>query len=296
MEQELTEIEILVIDDGSTDNSYQILKSMALKDERIQVYSQENKGQGTARNLGMKYAKGEFIYFMDSDDLLSKEALLQCYKKCRACNLDFLFFDAEVFGLTDSLIKFNYRRSHLIKDNVYTGIVILKKLMDIKGYQVPVWLNFISLSFLKNVQLDFYEGIHHEDQLFTFLLFAHAQRVGRIDKAFFKRRVRPNSTMTSKFSRCNAESYFIIASRLIELKKKMNDPVFNSLVDRLLSNMMNDILYSSRSMSLNERSFVLSYVLRHFKKYSYLKNILLASFPVLNVFRLKSSYYHKTIA
>ncbi|MGH2644923.1 MAG: glycosyltransferase family 2 protein, partial [Chitinophagaceae bacterium] len=97
IKQTLTETEILVIDDGSTDESYQIIESIAQKDERIHLYKQKNKGQGAARNLGMKYAKGEYIYFMDSDDLLSEDTFFQCYKKCEAERLEFLFFDAEVF-------------------------------------------------------------------------------------------------------------------------------------------------------------------------------------------------------
>lgn len=288
MEQNLSEIEILVVDDGSTDNSYQILKSIASTDKRIHIYKQENKGQGAARNLGMKYAQGEYVYFMDSDDLLLKDALLQCYNKCKDKDLDFLFFDAQVFGLEDTSIKFNYSRTHLINDEIYPGLVILKKLMDVKGYQVPVWLNFINLSFLSKVSLSFYEDIHHEDQLFTFLLFVYAQRVGKMDKAFFKRRLRPNSTMTSKFSRSNAESYFTIASRLIELKRQMNNPLLNSLVDRLLTSMMNDVLYSARSMNRNDRAFVLSYSLKYYWKYSHLKNILLISFPPLATLKTKS--------
>ena len=287
MEQDLKDIEVIVVDDGSTDNSYTILKTISIQDNRIRLLQQRNQGQGAARNLGMKYATGEYIYFMDSDDLLSRNTLSQCYQKCQTHNLDFVFFDAEVFGLTDLSIKFNYRRSHLVKDDIYSGLSILEKLIDIKGYQVPVWLNFINLSFLKTTGINFHEGIHHEDQLFTFLLYVYANRVGRIDEAFFKRRVRPNSTMTSKFSRSKAESYFFIARKLVKLKKTMKNPKLNRIVDQVLSSMMNNILYSSRELTTNERSYILSNILKYFTKYSYPKNILLATFPVLRILKAK---------
>lgn len=281
LSQELTEIEVLVIDDGSTDNSYSIICEIAAKDDRVRIFKQENKGQGASRNLGLKNAKGEFIYFMDSDDLLSKEALLQCYEKSKSWQLDFLFFDAEVFGLNDTDIKFNYSRTHQLNDGVYSGLTILKKLMDIKGYRVPVWLNFVKLSFLNEAGLSFYEDIHHEDQLFTLYLFVYAQRVGLIKSPFFKRRVRPNSTMTSRFARSNAESYFIIASRLIDLKKQRNNLLPDSIADTLLTDMINDVLYSARIMNKADRKFILTCILKDYIQYCDLRRIMTASFPSL---------------
>ena len=66
--QTLKEIEIICINDGSTDNSKQILEDYARKDDRIKIINRKNSGQGVARNVGIKYAKGEYIGFVDSDD------------------------------------------------------------------------------------------------------------------------------------------------------------------------------------------------------------------------------------
>lgn len=69
--QTLKNTEIICIDDGSTDNSYEILCEYAAKDNRFIILQQENKGAGAARNKGMEIAKGEFLAFLDADDFLN---------------------------------------------------------------------------------------------------------------------------------------------------------------------------------------------------------------------------------
>ena len=73
--QTLKEIEIILVNDGSTDNSLEIIREYSLRDNRITYFSQPNQGQGVARNLGLSHAVGKYIYFMDSDDILSIETL-----------------------------------------------------------------------------------------------------------------------------------------------------------------------------------------------------------------------------
>lgn len=79
--QTLQAIEIIIIDDGSTDNSPRICKDYEEKDRRIKFLSQENRGQGFARNLAIKHAKGEFVFFLDSDDWIESETLEILYDK-----------------------------------------------------------------------------------------------------------------------------------------------------------------------------------------------------------------------
>ena len=94
MYQSLKELEIIVVDDGSTDKSLSIVEKLGDTDKRIQIYTQANQGQSIARNRGISHAHGEYIYFMDSDDLLEEDALELCYHKCKEEKLDFVFFDA----------------------------------------------------------------------------------------------------------------------------------------------------------------------------------------------------------
>ena len=100
MGQTLRDIELIVVNDGSTDGSLSVLERIATGDDRIRLFTQPNKGLSQTRNAGIARARGEFIYFMDSDDLLEPDALERCYERCQSDRLDFVFFDAESFGTT----------------------------------------------------------------------------------------------------------------------------------------------------------------------------------------------------
>ncbi len=90
--QTLKEIEIICVDDGSTDNSLSILEEYAKKDNRINLLKQENSGAGAARNKGLDSARGEYIYFLDSDDFLELNAIEILYNQIAKNQADICFF------------------------------------------------------------------------------------------------------------------------------------------------------------------------------------------------------------
>ena len=92
--QTLTELEIIAINDGSTDDSLYVLENLQKEEPRLKVYSQANQGQSAARNVGIRHAVGEYLYFFDSDDFLSAEALEACYTTAIRQQSDIVFFDA----------------------------------------------------------------------------------------------------------------------------------------------------------------------------------------------------------
>lgn len=91
MNQTFSAFEVLMIDDGSTDSSYQICQEYSLKDERFIPYRQENKGPSSARNFGLEYAKGEWICFVDSDDMISQHYFEKVHKKLNSNTTDAVF-------------------------------------------------------------------------------------------------------------------------------------------------------------------------------------------------------------
>ncbi|MBQ2857747.1 MAG: glycosyltransferase [Bacteroidaceae bacterium] len=240
--QTLKEIEIIAINDGSTDSSLDILTEQAKKDNRIRVISTNNNGLSITRNLGMHMASGEYIYFFDSDDILEKDTLENCYLKCKSQNLDFVFFDADCF--TDSMEKdytFNYQRTDKYEDKVYSGIEILRKQLEDNGYRSSACLSFIKKEYLKKENLFFYPQTLHEDELFTFLLYLKARRVSLLKKTFFHRRVRANSIMTSSFSIRNVMGYLTVCRELykesqIYNNKKKEKALLEKQIRTLISN------------------------------------------------------------
>lgn len=91
VEQSVGDLEIICVDDGSTDGSYEKLAGWQQKDDRIKVLRQENKGGGAARNLGLAKAAGEYIHFLDSDDSLQPKAYEHMYNKIRNTKADVCF-------------------------------------------------------------------------------------------------------------------------------------------------------------------------------------------------------------
>lgn len=200
--QTLREIEIICVDDGSTDGSPEILREYGEKDCRITIISQENRGISSARNHGADIASGEYFYFMDGDDILERDALSRLYQLSEEKSLDVLYFDGESFFETEELkeIKKNYITYYARKGDysrVMTGLQMLHEMIAMDEYRSSLCLQFISSVHYRQENLRFEEGIIGEDNIFTFQCIMPAHRVYHMKEAFFHRRVRGNSVMTS---------------------------------------------------------------------------------------------------
>lgn len=95
--QNYQDIEIICIDDGSTDNSLAILKEWEAKDSRIHIFQQQNNGPSAARNKGLKFARGEYITFVDADDMVKKGIYATSMKLIQKNNLDVFSFAIESY-------------------------------------------------------------------------------------------------------------------------------------------------------------------------------------------------------
>ena len=153
--QSLKEIEIIAINDGATDNSQEYIDKYKAIDPRIKYYYQENQGLSGARNTGMKYCRGEYIYFMDSDDILELDALEVCYNFAKQNNADICLFDAEIFYEKNATtIPWDYDRSHTLAENKkYNGEELFNYLISKEQHRAVVWLQFIRWEYLKNLHL-----------------------------------------------------------------------------------------------------------------------------------------------
>ncbi|WP_312185141.1 glycosyltransferase [Sphingobacterium sp.] len=266
--------ELLAINDGSTDGSLYRLEQWASKDPRMRVLSQENRGASAARNVGISQAKGNFIYFMDSDDILNRDALGTCYEYCRRDQVDFVFFDAETLndGTFDSALvdKFNYKRTG-IESMIMPGRATFEKLLKSSKFFSPVWLLFIDLNFLRKIGLTFNENIVHEDDLFTSLLFLEAQKARYIPASFFIRRLRVGSFMMVPYSMKNIHSYFVMGTKLLEYAKKNSN--VREIIDLYLKEMIDAAVWKAYDMSLKKRTYILMICLRRWRKYVKIKTL-----------------------
>lgn len=235
LNQTLKEIEIIAVNDGSTDNSEDIIRKYAEQDSRISFYSQENQGQSVARNLALRHAKGEYIYMMDSDDILAdKEALSLCYEYAEKNHADFIFFDGDTLQEEGAnALTWNYKRTQeLEEDKAYSGERLLNKMLDNSKHNCVVWLLLIRHDYLKRISLDFYPGIIHEDELFTTKLTLQSNHIFCLKKSFVKHRVRSASTMGKHYSKRNLSCYLTVID---ELLKWQDSPIIHKFAQYTLS-------------------------------------------------------------
>lgn len=267
-QQTLKELEIIIINDGSTDDSLKIIRDIAITDERIKIYNQKNQGLSVTRNIGLRHAIGKYIYFMDSDDLLENDALELCYKKCELEQLDFVFFDAECFSedSTLSIGQFHYKRTQTLPNKICTGIEMMNIQLNQYQFKSSVCLNFINRVFLLEHHLEFFPGILHEDQLFTSQLYLQATRVNSIQRSFFYRRVRANSIMTRRFNWQNIHGYLTVTN---ELLKKINlfTPDSAATIHCFLAQMLNAAIWQAYVLPFRQRIRLYSLCITKYKRY-----------------------------
>lgn len=277
--QTLDNIEIIVINDGSSDNSQLIIEKILQKDHRIKLFNQSNQGLSATRNAGLELAMGEYIYFMDSDDLLEVNALKECYQKCQSEQLDFVFFDAESFSDENiTLRNYQYQRNIPIENKIWNGPEIFQYQYNTWSYRSSACLSFSKLEFLKQKNIRFYPDILHEDELYTPLLYLNASRVNYLPYAYFKRRIRQQSITTNTFSVKNLAGYFTVAN---ELKKySSTHPEHKDILHKHISRMLNAALRQAYRFTLYEKAGILKYCL--FNYFSYL------SYKTLFILLLKS--------
>jgi glycosyltransferase involved in cell wall biosynthesis len=252
--QSLKEIEIILINDGSTDNSLEIIKEYSKKDERIKVITQSNSGLSVTRNRGLEKACGKYIYFMDSDDYIELTTLELCYKKAEKEKLDFVFFDALPFTDENFCVDINsYNREKLQSDKVKTGQDFLKELIAKGLHKSPVWLNFINRKYLMDLNLKFYPNILHEDELFSFILFLYAKKISYINQKFFKRRMRKNSIMTSTKNEKNTIGYLTVAAQLNLYKEKEKEKEKIKLLNYGIQRALSGAIYTLNYLDSNTK-------------------------------------------
>ena len=197
--QTFDDIEIIMVNDGSTDNSGDIAKTYANKNENFCLINRENGGLSAARNSGLDVAKGEYVYFLDSDDFLADDAIEKLYKKAKAEDLDQLRFVAYTFEDGTKNYLWTRDRSEggykYLGDysGVFKGMDFYQKTLDNNDYYPSCCLIFTKRTVIEENHLRFYEGILHEDILFNFQLTTLSERVALLNEPLYYRRFRTGS-------------------------------------------------------------------------------------------------------
>lgn len=168
----VNEFEVIVINDGSTDNSLEIVKDYLTSYKNIRFFSQKNSGQGAARNLGIKYATGEYILFLDSDDFLLPQSINKILSIVKHVSCDVINFLMEV-ELPTGNVKESYLY-HYDYDKIYSG----KELLLRTGINIgSACSSLYKRSFILQNNIFFPVDMKHEDVFFSYQIYTFASRV-----------------------------------------------------------------------------------------------------------------------
>ena len=219
--QKLKEIEVICINDGSTDESGNILKSYAAKYENVILIEQENKGLSAARNAGLRKALGKYVYFVDSDDVVEPDMLFYVWELCERDRLDVLFFSFNSFGDNEEMNAkyakhiFDVKRSYSYNREVVCGTDLQRQFWEFDEYYPMVWIQVANREFLLENKIEFDEDIIYEDNLYTFQVLIHAKRTYCVNRILYHKRIRENSITTNQESVLSVYSFLRTFIRMV---------------------------------------------------------------------------------
>lgn len=188
--QSLEGIEIIIINDGSTDGSKAIIETYKSKYfEKVQVIEQENMGIGASRNKGIRMARGEYIAFVDSDDILHKDFCKIMYEYIHCRQLDVVVCDFYEF-IDNSLDRRIKKIAPFKNSTVYQNPSLLFNI------NTSPWNKIYNLNFLKENKIDFPERLKYEDVVFAQNVLAKGAKIGQVKQALIYYRTRSGSEST----------------------------------------------------------------------------------------------------
>ncbi len=232
------ELEIILIDDGSTDGSVELMNQYASRYPNIRVITQEHARQGAARNKGLAAAKGEYVYFLDSDDRIASELCETCYGICQENDLDFVTFDSKNFLYDESdrgleIPDDTFDRSSLgVEQRLYTGPEFWSSYYNDWAIPFVCWLHYIRRD--TALRLRFEEGIFYEDNDWTLRLYMDAERMMYLPEKLHRHCWRRNSTILSGFTVDHLRSCFHIHDVLCGIYHKYTDTVKKRMIRDVL--------------------------------------------------------------
>lgn len=193
--QTLKEIEFIIIDDGSADKTYEILKEKVGGDKRFYlIKSPENKGPSHARNIGLVQARGEYVGFFDCDDAIPSDYFASLYHQAKAQNIDIVSWGANIIneGLSKNnrgiIIGREYHKIKLIGQKNIDENIILQS-------TYTVWNKLFKKEIINKFKLKFAEGKLFEDNDFTIMYMLHCRQGYYLGEYLYNYSQRPNSIM-----------------------------------------------------------------------------------------------------
>lgn len=244
--QTLRDIEIICVDDGSTDSSYAILQEYAKRDNRFLVWQQANQGAACARNYGMSMAKGKYLLFLDSDDVFSTELIEKAVIKAELFDADVTAFKAVAFNtnnghkavMKDYITGFSYGH-----DKTFSYVDIPDRIFN--SFLIPAWNKLLKKSFVNENNITFQNVKRYNDMLFSSKALALASKIILLDEVLLCYRVGMKSNLQARKDKTPLEVYKpLMALKIFLEEKRIYEKVEKSFLKLVLDNIfynLNDV-------------------------------------------------------
>jgi len=237
--QTLKNIEIIFVDDGSTDNTLEILNDLSVKDERIKVLHQNNLYAGVARNNGLEKSRGEYVIFLDADDFFEKNMLETMYGKAKTYSAEIVLCAANRF---DSNTETFLPMPWLLKEEYLPdeGAFNFDNLPD-TFFQLTIsvpWNKLFKKSFLEKIHIRFQNNRRANDLYFTYTAMSLAERICVVNKIFVHYRVNTGSNLQAN----NDKDPTNFLRALMGLKYNL---IRNNIYDKLKKSFVNAAMTNS---------------------------------------------------
>ena len=227
MNQSYKNIELILVNDGSTDNSWTVLKKYKNKYKNIKIVTQKNYGAGVARNTGIDIATSEYIMFLDADDFLDKETCLSVIQSIKKTKNDFLSFGANFYNKRNTIKStFEFKNSELRAPNILSTYLLGG---DIKSV---VWNKIYRKSFIDKFNIRFNKSRINEDSFFVMSACLYAKSISfspgrfynhtRLNAKSFSNAVTPDHFIQSVQVLNSEKGLLIETGNFLKYKKQFN--------------------------------------------------------------------------
>lgn len=239
--------EVILVNDGTKDNSFGVIDDIIRAHDNIIVEKQENQGLSVARNTGIAKAKGDYILFLDSDDLLIENTLGKLMAALNNSSPDILY--AGFIKMTNEEI--DTRKMKAQEEFIYRETTGKKSFLeDYNARECYAWRAFYKRTFLKEKHLRFIPGIYFEDVPFTTECYLEAGKCIRTDYTFYIYRQRPGS-IVSAINMKKVMDFNHVIARLWELRQKGLTPAEDcQLMDAISTTFSIEMWYVSHTPGL----------------------------------------------
>lgn len=259
LNQPYSDLEIILVDDGSPDNCPTICDEYSIKDSRVKVIHKENGGPSSARNVGIKSATGDFIFFLDSDDYLVGDIFTSNAKLIEKYNVDMVLHNYLLYNCVNGHVEqsgINYSR---LLSNKFNSSEAIKELLSLyPNFDWYPWQFFVKKSVVMQNSLYFDEGVLYEDVKLIFKLMLNSDSIAFNNEALLNYRVGRNgaTTSTKKFN-SECDKLNIVKENILWIDSVIKDPELKALLNNNFACMVCAVISSLNFVEKSNRRLLL---------------------------------------